>query len=143
MCTEHVHRFLGPFSRRDMLRLSLAGSVGISLSGWLESLAWAAADNKTRRRRCILLWMNGGPSQMDTFDLKPGTTNGGLFKEIETAVPGIKISEHMPQVAGGASRIAIVRSMTAKEGDHGRATFYVRSGYLPQGPIHYPTLGSI
>jgi Protein of unknown function (DUF1501) len=144
MCgIEHVHSFLGPFSRRDMLRLSLAGSVGISFSGWLGSLAWAAADDKNRHRSCILLWMNGGPSQMDTFDLKPGSTNGGLFKETATPVAGLKISEHLPQVATWAKRLAIIRSMTAKEGDHGRATFYVRSGYLPQGPIHYPTLGSI
>ncbi len=55
-----------------------------------------------RKRSCILLWMNGGPSQMDTFDLKPGHENGGTFKEIATSVPGIKISEHLPKVAAHA-----------------------------------------
>ena len=79
---DYLNRLAGPFSRRDLLRLSLTGAVGVSASGWFERLACAAADDKNRRRSCILLWMNGGPSQMDTFDLKPGSKNGGLFKDI-------------------------------------------------------------
>src|SRR5947209_1804314 len=86
-------------SRRDWLRLSAAGAVGCSMSGWLETLAADTAAHPQRRRSCILLWMNGGPSQMDTFDLKPGHANGGPFKETDTAVPGIKISEHLPKIA--------------------------------------------
>src|SRR5690606_1703659 len=109
-------------SRRDMLRLSLAGAVGTSMSGWFGRLAHAALDDKSRTRACILLWMSGGPSQIDTFDLKPGHANGGSFKEIESAVPGIKISEHLPKVAQWTNKMAIVRSITAKEGEHGRAT---------------------
>ena len=100
-----------------------------------------AAKNPQRKRSCILLWMSGGPSQMDTFDLKPGHANGGEFKEIATNVPGMKISEHLPKIAKFGDRMAIVRSMSTKEGDHGRATFLMRTGYLPQGPIQYPTLG--
>ena len=96
MCgIDHLHHLAGPFSRRDMLRLSLTGAVGVSVSGWFETLARAAIDDKNRRRSCILLWMNGGPSQMDTFDLKPGSKNGGLFKDMDTAAPGVKISEHL------------------------------------------------
>src|SRR5262245_26451359 len=113
----NLTRFLGNFSRRDMLRLSMAGAVGTSMSGWFGSLAQATVDQKDRKRACILLWMSGGPSQMDTFDLKPGHANGGLFKEIPTAVPGIKFSEHLPKLAKWTERMAIVRSMTAKEGD--------------------------
>src|SRR5487761_1667028 len=93
-------------SRRDWLKLSSAGVVGYSLSGWLENLAAAASPE--RKRSCILLWMNGGPSQMDTFDLKPGHKNGGEFKEIETAVPGIRISDHLPRIATWTKRMAIV-----------------------------------
>ena len=85
---DYLNRLAGPFSRRDLLRLSLTGAVGVSASGWFERLACAAADDKNRRRSCILLWMNGGPSQMDTFDLKPGSKNGGLFKDTSTAVEG-------------------------------------------------------
>jgi hypothetical protein len=130
-------------SRRDWLRLTTAGVVGASMSGWLEVLAQDAAKNPERKRACILLWMSGGPSQMDTFDLKPGHANGGEFKEIATNAPGMKISEHLPKIARFGDRMAIVRSMSTKEGDHGRATFLMRTGYLPQGPIQYPTLGAL
>jgi hypothetical protein len=130
-------------SRRDWLRLSAAGVVGYSMSGWLERLAAASANDPKRRRACILLWMNGGPSQMDTFDLKPGSANGGPYKEIQTSVPGMKISEHLPKIAKHADRMAIVRSMSTKEADHGRATYLMRTGRLPGGPIQYPVLGSL
>src|SRR5713101_9890868 len=96
-------------SRRDWLKLTSAGVVGASASGWLQALADDAAAHPQRRRSCILLWMNGGPSQMDTFDLKPGTANGGPFKEIATAVPGIKISEHLPNIAKHMKDMVIVR----------------------------------
>jgi hypothetical protein len=86
--------------------------------------------------------MNGGPSQMDTFDLKPGTPNGGEYKEISTSVPGIKISEHLPKIARFADDMAIIRSMSTKEGDHGRGSFLMRTGYLPNGPIQYPSIGA-
>src|SRR6516162_353293 len=130
-------------SRRDWLRLSAAGITGCSLSGWLARLAAGAASDAQRRRVCILLWMSGGPSQIDTFDLKPGHANGGTFQEIETAVPGIKISQHLPKVARQVNHLALVRSMSTKEGDHARATSFAHCGYLPQGPIHYPTFGSL
>ncbi|HEY1598361.1 MAG TPA: DUF1501 domain-containing protein [Pirellulales bacterium] len=128
--------------RRRWMQLSAAGVLGGSMSGWLEALA-AASNPAKRRGSCILLWMNGGPSQMDTFDLKPGTDNGGSFKDIDTTVSGVKISEHLPRLATHASDMAIIRSMTTKEGDHGRATTLVRTGYLPVGAIRYPTLGSL
>lgn len=130
-------------SRRDWLRLTSAGVVSYSLSGWMESLARDTAGNPQRRRACILLWMDGGPSQMDTWDLKPGHANGGPFKEIDTAVPGIKISEHLPKLAQQMKHLSIIRSMTTKEGDHGLATYVMRTGYRPQGEIRFPTLGSL
>ena len=126
-----------------MLQLAAAGVVGFSTSGWIEALAADAAANPTRRKSCILLWMTGGPSQIDTFDPKPGHANGGEFKAIETAVPGIRISEHLPRLAKQMKEIAIIRSMSTKEGDHGRATFNLRTGYQQTGPIRYPTLGSL
>jgi hypothetical protein len=129
-------------SRRDWLRLSAAGIAGCSMSGWLGKLA-AGAGADARRRSCILLWMDGGPSQMDTFDLKPGHVNGGPFREIATAVPGIRISEHLPQVARHMDRLALVRSMNSKEGDHRLGAAYVHAGYPQRGPIQYPTLGAL
>jgi hypothetical protein len=80
---------------------------------------------------------------MDTWDLKPGHANGGPFREIATSVPGIKISEHLPQIARHMDRLSLVRSMTSKEGDHGLATYYAHAGYTMRGPIQYPSLGAV
>src|SRR5215469_7548361 len=92
--------FAAPFSRREMLGWGLAGALGVSFSGWLPRLAAAAGQAAAKQgKSCILLWMNGGPSQTDTFDLKPGHANGGPFKERATAAAGVKISEHLPNVA--------------------------------------------
>jgi hypothetical protein len=129
-------------TRRDMLRLSCAGLVGGSAFPWLRAVADQAA-RPVAPRACILLWMNGGPSQLDTFDLKPGHKNGGEFKEIATSVPGIRISEHLPKISQLAEHLAIVRSMSTKEGDHSRASYLLRNGYLPQPPVSYPTLGAL
>src|SRR5205807_9281112 len=116
-------------SRRAWLgRCSLA-MAGLAASGWLSDLAADAVADPQRKRSCILLWMSGGPSQTDTFDLKPGHDNGGPFKEIPTATPGIRISEHLPKIARFMDHMALVRSMSTKEGDHGRATHLLRTGY--------------
>ena len=86
------------------MRLSAAGAFGISLSQWLPLLAEETAGDPRRKRACILLWMSGGPSQTDTFDLKPALGTSGEFKPIDTSVPGIQISEHLPQLARMANR---------------------------------------
>ncbi len=130
-------------SRRDWLRLSAAGVVGYSLSGWLPALAAATANDPRRHRACILLWMDGGPSQTDTFDLKPGHANGGPFRAIDTAAPGVRLSEHLPKLAGHAKRMAVIRSMTTRQGDHGPAAFYLRTGYTQAGEIQYPPIGAL
>jgi len=138
-------RFLTPFSRRDFLGMSLASTLGLSFSGWLPHLAQAAQKNQAAKgMSCILLWMNGGPSQTDTFDLKPGHANGGQFKEIETAAPGIRISEHLPGVAREVRDLAIIRSLTTREGEHGLATQLMLTGYQSrQQVVRYPSLGSL
>ena len=137
------NRQVAGLTRRDALRLSAFGAIGASASGWIEALAADTASHPSRRKSCILLWMPGGPSQTDTFDPKPGHANSGPFKPIESAVPGMMLGPHLPKLAKQAKDLAIVRSMSTKEGDHGRATYYLRTGYLPQGPIRYPSLGSI
>lgn len=128
-------------SRRDLLKLSAAGVLGGTVSGWFNRLADAAAPHAARKKQCILLWMNGGPSQMDTFDLKPGHKNGGPFDEIATSAPGLKICEHLPKIAKFGDRMAVIRSMTTREADHSRGTFLMRTGYAPTGPIQYPPMG--
>ena len=125
-------------------RAWLQGSAGLGAAALLpwQQLAQAAGDPQ-RKRSCILLWMAGGPSHLDTFDPKPTTDNGGPFAAIETAVPGVRICEHLPKVAEHTDRLAIIRSMQTKEGDHGRATTHLQTGYTPQGSIRFPALGSL
>ena len=130
-------------SRRDWLRLSVAGVVGYSLSGWLPSVAGQTANDPRRQRSCILLWMNGGPSHMDTFDLKPGHVNGGPFRPIATSADGVRISEHLPRLSRQMHHAAVIRAMRTGEADHGRGTYQMRTGYAPGGPVQYPTLGSL
>src|SRR5438270_5792599 len=130
-------------SRRELLTLAAGGFAAYSTSGWIERLAADTAKHPQRKKSVILLWMNGGPSQTDTFDMKPGHENGGPFKEIQTSAPGLKICEHLPAIAKFGDKMVPVRSMSTKEGDHARATFLMRTGYLPQGPIAYPPLGAL
>jgi hypothetical protein len=116
------------------------GLLGSSFAGWLPALAANVAQDPRRTRHCILLWMSGGPSQTDTFDMKPGHANGGEFKEIETRVPGLRFSEHLPKLAEHADQLAIVRSLSTKEGDHARGTHLVRTGHPPMGDVAYPSI---
>jgi hypothetical protein len=140
---DRFNRHFSQVTRRQMMRMAAAGALGASASGWIEALAADAAGHPSRRKSCILLWMSGGPSQTDTFDPKPGHANSGPFKPIASAVPGMMLGPHLPKLARQAKDLAIIRSMSSKEGDHGRATYYLRTGYLPQGPVRYPTLGSL
>jgi uncharacterized protein (DUF1501 family) len=135
---------LSTLSRRDMLKLTAAGVAGASMSGWLNVLAARAAESGAKHKACILLWMDGGPSHKDTFDMKPGTADAGDFKPIQTATSGIEISEHFPQFAKLTDDAAFLRGMTTGEGAHGRARFYMHTGYKEgQGGLVYPSLGSI
>src|SRR6516165_7941929 len=143
MSTPKYLSFGAQVSRRDWLLGTFGGVVGFSLSGWLANLAADAAGHPQRKRSCILLWMDGGPSQTDTFDPKPGHANGGPFKAIDTCVPGIQIGEHLPLIARQMQHLVVIRSMSTREGDHGRATFHLRTGNLPQGAIEFPMLGSL
>src|SRR5947209_17765546 len=115
-------------SRGDFLKLSAAGVAATSLSGWMGVLAARAAESGVKHKACILLWMDGGPSHKDTFDLKPGTDNGGPYKPIPTSVPGVKISEHFPKFARLMQHAAILRGMSTGEGAHPRAKFYLHTG---------------
>ncbi len=85
--------------------------------------------------------MAGGPSQIDTFDMKPGHGNGGSIKPAATNVPGIVFSEHLPGLAKHADSLAILRGMSTKEGDHQRGTVLMRTGHVPGGPVSYPSIG--
>jgi hypothetical protein len=131
-------------SRREMLKLGAAGVLGAGMSGWLNVLASHAAETGARTKSCILLWMDGGPSHKDTFDMRPGTAQGGPFKAIQTSVPGVQISEHFPRLSRLMNHGAVVRSMSTGEGAHGRAKYYLHTGYKEGvGGLVYPSLGAI
>jgi hypothetical protein len=139
-----LEKLPGGLTRRDALKLTAAGVTGLSLSGWLPVLAHEAAARGNKHKACILLWMDGGPSHLDTFDPKPGAATGGEFKPIQTSVPGITISEHFPQVARLMDDTAIIRSMSTSEGAHGRARYYMHTGYREgQGGLTHPSLGAL
>jgi hypothetical protein len=122
--------------------------AGGSLSGWLAPLAGVAAEQAATGRRhkaCVLLWMDGGPSHVDTFDPKPDAAAEvrGDLKAIATSVPGISVSERFPRLATLMQHAAILRGMSTAEADHGRARIYMHTGYRPgQGGVTYPGLGS-
>ena len=130
-------------TRRNFSRYSGLSLLGASMSGWMPRLAAQLAESGAKSpRSCILLWMSGGPSQMETFDPKEGQANGGPTKAIDTSVPGIRIAENLPKIASVMGDLALIRSMSTKEGDHARATYFMRTGYLPQGPVQYPSMGA-
>ncbi|MCA9212648.1 MAG: DUF1501 domain-containing protein [Planctomycetales bacterium] len=134
--SNHLHIY-----RRHAMQVAMGGLIGVSSSGWLPRIA-AAATETSRKRKCILLWMGGGPSQTDTFDMKPNHANGGEFKEAQTSVPGLRFSEHLPKLAKLADQLAIVRSVSTREGDHSRGTYLMRTGQRPGSPVRFPTIGS-
>ncbi|MSO23071.1 MAG: DUF1501 domain-containing protein [Acidobacteria bacterium] len=131
-------------NRRDFLRVGSLPFLGISLSHYLGLKALMASENagvdrRARAQACILLWLEGGPSQVDTWDPKP---NSG-FKAISTNVPGIQISELLPQVARHMDKLAIIRSMHTEEIDHPEATHYAITGHRPNPAMQFPSIGSI
>jgi hypothetical protein len=132
-----------PLSRRHYLQLTAAATFGLAQSPWLNLLAEETAKDPARKKSVIVLWLSGGPATIDMWDLKPGHENGGPSKEIETSVSGIRISEHLPQLAKRMQDLALIRSMATREGDHGRATFLGTTGYIPQGAIKFPAVGSL
>ena len=109
------------WTRRDWLRMAARGFVLLGF-GWIEALAADTRRHPERKRSCILLWMPGGPSQLDTFDPKPGHANGGPFKAIATSAPGVRISEHLPKLAKQMDRAAVDPLDVHQGGDHNRAT---------------------
>jgi uncharacterized protein (DUF1501 family) len=113
-----------------------------SLSGfdWLRS---RADEIRQARKACILLWMAGGPSQFETFDPKPGAETQGPTRAIPTATPGLLIAEHWTKTAPITKELAVIRSMTSNEGNHGRATYLLHTGYAPSGGIVHPGFGSL
>jgi hypothetical protein len=106
------------------------------------ALGAAAPQLSGQQKSVILLWMDGGPATIDIWDLKPGAPTGGPFKPISTSGDG-QISEHMPLMAKHMHQMAIVRSMSTTEADHGRGRSYMHTGFVPSPNLDYPGYGSV
>ena len=130
----------GVLGRRAFLKGVGLGAAGLSFT---DLMAVRADDLRKRGMSCILLWMGGGPSQFDTFDPKPDHANGAGTETIETAVPGVRIARGWEKTAAAMGDIALVRSMTNKEGNHARATYQLHTGYTPTGTVRHPAFGSV
>jgi hypothetical protein len=122
----------------------LAGASALTVPALTlgHSLRTHAADLKKNHKAAILLWMSGGPSTMDIWDLKPGAPTGGPFKQISTS-GDVQISEHMPMTAKVMDKLAIVRSMSTREADHDRGRYYMHTGYVPNPNIEHPSYGAV
>ncbi len=120
-----------------------AGAAGVMSLGWRDLLIAQAAELRRRGKNMILLWMDGGPSQFETFNPKIGSANQGPAKAISTKLPGVEFAEYWPQTAAVADKLAIVRSMISNEADHFRAIKLVRTGYPISPTLAYPTWGSV
>lgn len=123
-------------SRRAFLQVGSLGFLGINLS---QQLRAAGAANGGKAQSCILLWLEGGPSQLDTWDPKPSSA----FKPISTNVAGIRISELLPQIAKRMDKLSIVRSMHTKGSDHPQGTHYAITGHEVNPAMDFPSLGAI
>src|SRR5579871_6580863 len=107
----------GVISRRSFLR-NVAVGAGAGVLGFKDAVTLQADELRKRGMSCILLFMQGGPSQLETFDPKPGHANGGPTKAIDTAVSGIQIAEHWPKTAAQMKNITLIRTMNNREGEH-------------------------
>lgn len=130
-------------SRRHFLQhLAALSATAASARFFTGSLALHAAELKRRHKSAILLWMGGGPSTIDLWDLKPGASTGGPFKPISTS-GDVQICEHLPMTAQVMHHLAIIRSMSTREADHGRGRYYMHTGYVPNPNVLHPSYGAV
>ena len=150
MATEALNR--GPMGRRQFLRAGVAGLGALGLADLLRMRAQATIAGRPRRdTACILVWLDGGPSHLDTYDLKPDapTEFRGKFMPIRSKVPGIDVCELLPRHAQLADKFTLIRSCSHSEADHAKGAQYMLSGRTSPGPnglepaIRFPDLGSI
>ena len=130
-------------SRRHFMR-HLAGASALTGSALAMGHTLSAHANEMTRNRksAILLWMGGGPSTIDLWDMKPGADTGGPFRPIATA-GDVQICEHLPMMARNMDKMTIVRSMSTREADHQRGRYYMHTGYVPNPSIIHPSYGSV
>lgn len=139
---QNVHIHDRGISRRSFFHQISLAAVAAGTVNFRELMSLQAEELRKQGRAMILLWMRGGPSHLETFDPKPGTLTGGPTQAIETSVPDIKIAQGWERTAKVMDDIALIRSMTNKEGQHQRATYQMHTGYIPSGSVKHPSLAA-
>lgn len=134
----------GGIGRRHFLKhmagFSLMAAPSIS---FVQGLHAMQSKLKKENKSIIILWMDGGPSHMDTWDMKPGESTGGQFKPIKTSANGVMISEHLPLVAKQMKHLSLVRSLVTNEGSHERGRTLMHTAYAANPAITFPSLGAV
>ncbi|MGD9855646.1 MAG: DUF1501 domain-containing protein [Planctomycetaceae bacterium] len=136
-------------TRRDLLRIGGLTALGLGLGDLFRLqravAASGASSSPAAAKSCILIWLDGGPSHLETFDLKPEAPAEvrGPLEAISTKLPGVGISECLPNTAAMLDKIAIVRSVTSPLGEHNFGTHYMLTGYKPTPVLEYPHFGSV
>jgi hypothetical protein len=131
--------------RREFLRTGIAGSLWLSS---LSRLLAAKADPPRAQPRqpaqsVILLWLEGGPSQLETFDPHPGSAIAGGTRAIRTAARGVELAEGFDRLAEEMASVSVIRSLVSREGDHERGTYLVKTGHRPDPTVVHPSLGAL
>ena len=140
--TDSFFRTPAGMTRRHFMQHVAMSTMTIPGIQFLTSLHAHAADVKKAQKACILLWMSGGPPTIDIWDLKPDSKNGGEFQPIDTT-GDLQISEHLPETARQMKHLAVVRSMSTREADHGRGRYFMHTGFIPNPTVVHPTFGSV
>lgn len=132
-------------SRRRALQIGGLTALGLSLPDLLRLRRTAAAATPARARQCVLVWLDGGPSHLETLDPKPGAPREvrGPLESISTSMPGVALSECLPGLAERMDRLAVIRSMTSPLGEHNFAAHYLMTGYKPTPVLEYPAVTSV
>jgi len=128
--------------RRDFIKIAFGGAAAAALSGRFL-LPVQAASKPAKAKAVILLWMQGGPSQLDTFDPKPGAETGGPHKAIETKTKGLLLSEHLPRLAQASDKFSVIRTLFSKDPNHDTARYLLHTGYRTDPTVDHPHLGSL
>jgi uncharacterized protein (DUF1501 family) len=131
----------GRVSRRAFIG-ALGGAAAFAGFAPFGTLAAAGEQLRRNRKSCLVLWMAGGPSQWESLDPKPDSPYQGPTKTIPTRVPGVHIAEHWTHLAKVMPQLSVLRSMTGKEGNHGRATYLLHTAYPPSGGVLHPGFGA-
>jgi hypothetical protein len=132
-------------SRRAFLKGGLVTAGGLAVANWggLFHSPAAAAEATKRGKRCILLWMNGGASQLDTFDMKPGRPTGGPFRPAATRVAGVQVCEYLPRMAEQMNKLALIRSMRTQSPDHPDGIYHMHTCYKMSERVPHPEIGAV